>query len=52
MSAVFPVPGFAAKYLAGNKLTIKKEWTSKKFDPAKTIRMVKGAEKLFRIESG
>ena len=51
-SAVFPVPGFAAKYLTGNKLTIKKEWTSKKFDPAKTIRMVKGAEKLFRIESG
>lgn len=51
-SAVFPVPGFAAKYMVGNRLTINKECTCKRVDPAKTIRMVKGAEKLFRIESG
>lgn len=49
---IFPVPGFAMKYLANSKIEIEKEWKSRKLDPAKTIRLIRGAEKLFQIEEG
>lgn len=49
-SAVFPVPGFVMKYLTDNQLSIEKEWTSRSFDPAHTIRLVRGAEKIFQAE--
>lgn len=51
-SSVFPVPGFAMKYLVGSKINIEKDWKSRKLDPAKTIRLIRGAEKLFQIEEG
>ena len=49
-NAVFPVPGFAMKYLADNQFFIQKQWASRILDPAQVIRKVRGAEKLFRIE--
>ncbi|MCD8336780.1 MAG: hypothetical protein LUD18_05800 [Lachnospiraceae bacterium] len=45
-SAGYPVPGFAAEYLAGGELTISASWTSQIADPTDTIRFIRGAEKL------
>lgn len=42
----YPVPGFAAKYLSGSKLNISVSWKSKRFDPADTIRKIRGAGEL------
>ena len=42
----YPVPGFAAKYLAEGKLEARKSWTCKILDPADTIRIIKGAGEL------
>lgn len=50
--SIFPVPGFAMKYLIGNRLKIEKEWKSKVLDPSKTLWRIRGAEKLFQIEEG
>lgn len=45
-TAVFPIPGFAAKYLAGGKITIQKTWSAEVLDPADTIRKITGAANL------
>lgn len=45
-SALFPVPGFAAKYLMGNQLNISVSWECTLLDPADSIRRIRGAEKL------
>lgn len=44
--AVYPVPGFAAEYLAGGELSIDASWTSQILDPTDTIRLIRGAGKL------
>lgn len=44
--AVFPVPGFAMKYYAGNRLEISADWTCKVIDAADMIRKIRGAEQL------
>jgi len=44
--AVYPVPGFAAEYLAGGELAISTSWTSQIMDPTDTIRLIRGAGKL------
>lgn len=38
----YPVPGFAAKYLSGGKLTIDQSWSSRIIDSADAIRKIKG----------
>lgn len=40
--AVYPVPGFAVKYISGNLIDIRQNWTCKIPDPADTIRKVRG----------
>lgn len=45
-SAVCSMPGFAAGYLSGNSFTIKKSWSTKIPDPAKTIWLMRGAGQL------
>lgn len=49
-SAVYPVPGFAAKYLAANQLDISVKWTCKIVDPADIIRKIRGASELLMGE--
>lgn len=49
--AVYPVPGFAAKYLVGNELHISASWTGKIADPADTIRKIRGASELLLGEN-
>lgn len=49
-SAVYPVPGFAAGYLAGNQLPISTSWNCKIIDPADTIRKIRGASELLMGE--
>lgn len=44
--AEYPVPGFAAEYLADGKLDIHKTWTCKILNPASTIRKIKGVGEL------
>jgi hypothetical protein len=39
---VYPVPGLAAKYLSGNRFTIRKTWKSQVLDAAEMIRKIKG----------
>lgn len=51
-SAVFPIPGFAMKYLNGNQLKIEKKWTGKVVDPAEIIRKVRGADKFITGGNG
>ena len=45
-SAQYPIPGFAANYLSGGSLDIRKSWTSRILDPANAIRKIKGAGEL------
>lgn len=45
-SAVYPVPGFVAKYLTANQIGISVTWASKIIDPADTIRKIRGASEL------
>lgn len=45
-SAVYPIPGFAAKYLAKGRLDVRKTWTCRIADPADAIRKIKGAGEL------
>lgn len=45
-SASYPVPGFAMKYLAGGQLDISTSWTCKIWNPADTIRKIRGASEL------
>ncbi len=45
-SAEYPIPGFAANYLAGGKLEIQRTWTCRILNPASTIRKIKGAGEL------
>ena len=45
-SAEYPVPGFAAKYLAEGSLNIRKTWTCKVLNPASTIRKITGVGEL------
>lgn len=49
-SAVYPIPGFAAKYLAANQLAVSATWTCKIIDPADTIRKIRGASELLMGE--
>ncbi|MCC8066281.1 MAG: hypothetical protein LIO94_04170 [Clostridiales bacterium] len=45
-SAVYPVPGFAMKYLAGGELSIETSWNSMIAAPVDTIRLIRGAGEL------
>lgn len=40
--AVYSVPGFAIKFIAGNRLPIQRTWTCRIFDPADSIRKIRG----------
>lgn len=40
--AIYPVPGFAMKYLTGNRIEISQSWSCKVSDPADTIRKIRG----------
>lgn len=42
----YPVPGFAAKYLAGNVFEIHQTWSSRVFDSAEAIRKIRGIGEL------
>lgn len=44
--SVYPVPGFAAKYISGNLIKIHQKWMCKIPDPADTIRKVRGIGEL------
>lgn len=41
--AVYPVPGFAAKYFSKGYLQIQASWNSQVFHPSETIRKIRGA---------
>lgn len=45
-SAQYPVPGFAARYLANGTLDLEGSWTCRIPDPADAIRKIKGAGEL------
>ncbi|MCD7745388.1 MAG: hypothetical protein LUI13_08935 [Lachnospiraceae bacterium] len=45
-SAVYPVPGFAMRYLADGNLSIEASWSSRIVDPTDTIRLIRGAGEL------
>lgn len=45
-SALYPVPGFVMRYLAGGTLSIEASWSCKIVDPTDTIRLIRGAGKL------
>jgi hypothetical protein len=42
----FPIPGFAAKFLLQNNLTVQVSWSSEKAQPAAAIRKIRGVRKL------
>ena len=42
----YPIPGFTAKYLAGNAFTIHQTWSSRVFDSAEAIRKIRGIGEL------
>jgi hypothetical protein len=42
----FPIPGFIANYFWQGKLDIDVSWSSKKAQPANTIRKIRGVRKL------
>lgn len=45
-SAEYPVPGFAAKYLYGSSLQIRKQWEGQMTEPAKVIWLIRGAKRI------
>ncbi len=49
-SAVYPVPGFAMKYLAGGELSVQASWSSQIAAPADLIRLIRGAGELLNEE--
>lgn len=42
----YPVPGFTAKYLTGNEISIDRSWNSHVFDSADAIRKIRGIGEL------
>jgi hypothetical protein len=45
-SSSYPIPGFAAKYLMGNQLSISASWTCQILNPSKLIRKIRGVSDL------
>ncbi len=51
-SASYPMPGMVIRYFSKGTLKIKKSWSGKREDPAETIRVLRGAERILNRSSG